>query len=398
MTFRPRFGRSPVSVVSAPGRVNLIGEHTDYSGLPVLPFAIDHRVRVSAAPHRRIEIVSTAGGHPFVDRSQDEGWHRYVRAVLEVLGHEGGVMATVEGDLPAGGGLSSSTALTMALIAALEGAAGRWVEPAEVARLAAMAERSAGVESGEMDQTVIAHARAGHAMHIDFPPEAPVHRHIPLPETAAVVVAFSGKVAEKGGDARAAYNARVVGGRVATAFLAHRLGIGVPSPLRLGSVADSPDALALAGDLPEVITTATAARATGVDELALASLTRGRFPSHRPVPVRAVARHVLAEAERVARAERALTAGDLEELGELLKRSHASLQEFGASTPALDRLVEAMGAAGALGARLTGAGFGGNAIALCRPDRVREVVAAALAATGGPAFEVRASPGLVIEV
>lgn len=398
MTFRPRFGRSPVSVVSAPGRVNLIGEHTDYSGLPVLPFAIDRRVRVAAAPDHRIEIVSSAGGDPFLDRSQDEGWHRYVRAVLEVLGHDEGVVATVEGDLPAGGGLSSSTALTMALIAALAGASGRWIEPAEVARLAVMAERSAGVESGEMDQTVIAHARAGHAMRIDFPPGAPVHRHIPLPADVAGVVAYSGEVAEKGGDARAAYNARVVGGRVATVLLAHRLGVAVPSPLRLGSVADLPDVLALVGDLPEAITTATAARSTGVDELSLATLTRGRFPAHRPVPVRAVARHVLAEAERVTRAERALAAGDLEELGELLNRSHASLQEFGASTPALDRLVEAMRAAGALGARLTGAGFGGNAIALCRPERLREVEAAANAATGGPAFEVRASPGLAIEV
>jgi galactokinase len=384
-------------VVSAPGRVNLIGEHTDYAGLPVLPFAIDRRVTVAAAPNRRLEIVSEMAGEPYVGRGQREGWHRYVSAVLDVLEHEDGLVATVESDLPSGGGLSSSTAFTMALVAAVARAGGRRLEPAEVARLAADAERNAGVESGEMDQTVIAHGREGNALRIDFAPGSRELRHVPIPGGAAFVVAYSGRPAEKGGAARDDYNSRVVGGRVATVLLAHRLGIAVPSPLRLGGLAHLAGAVDLALELPVEWSVADAARATGVDETVLATLTRGSFPSDRPVPVRAVAGHVITEAERVDQAEEALADADLEHLGSLMDRSHVSLRDFGASTPALDRLVEAMRVAGALGARLTGAGFGGNAVALCRRSAVGGVVEAAVEATGGPAFEVRASSGLRFE-
>lgn len=394
MTFRRHFGRDPAVVVSAPGRVNLIGEHTDYSGLPVLPFAIDRRVTVAAAPGHRLEMVSGVGGDPYVDRSQREGWHRYVSAVLDALGHEGGVLATVHSDLPSGGGLSSSTAFTMALAAAVARVEGRGLEPAAVARLAAAAERAAGVESGEMDQTVIAHAREGNAMRIDFEHGPPEFRHLPLPADAAFVVAYSGQPAEKGGAARDAYNSRVVGGRVATVLLADRLGVAVPSPLRLGGIADMAGVADLAGELPVESSVAEAARRTGVEVAPLTTLTRGSFPSDLPVPVRAVARHVLTEATRVDQAEEALAGGELEDLGRLMDRSHSSLRGFGASTSALDRLVGAMRAAGALGARLTGAGFGGNAVALCRSDGVDGIVATAVEATGGPAFEVRASAGL----
>jgi galactokinase len=393
VSFRQHFGRDPVVVVSAPGRVNLIGEHTDYAGLPVLPFAIDRRVTVTAAPGPGLEIVSEAG-EPFVGRSQREGWHRYISAVLDVLEHEGGLVATVESDLPSGGGLSSSTALTMALIAAVIGISDRRVDPAEAARLAAVAERNAGVESGEMDQTVIAHGREGNAMRIDFESGQPRFRHVALPAGAAFVVAFSGQPAEKGGAARADYNSRVIGGRVATLLLARRLGIAVPSPVRLGGVAHLTGVTDLAGEFPEELSVTEAARATGVDEPVLARLTRGSFPPDRPVPVRAVAVHVLTEAGRVEQAEVALADGDLDRLGYLLDLSHASLVDFGASTPALDRLVAAMRVAGALGTRLTGAGFGGNAVALCRRSDVAAIVAAALETTGGPAFEVRASAGL----
>lgn len=394
MTFRLRYGRAPTAVISAPGRVNLIGEHTDYAGLPVLPFAIDRRVTVAAAPGSRLEIVSDTGGEPYVDRSLHEGWHRYVGAVLDALEHDGGLVATIHSDLPSGGGLSSSTAFTMALIAAVARVDGWGLDAAEVARLAAEAERAAGVESGEMDQTVIAHARAGQAMRIDFERRSPEFRNVRIPGGAAFVVADSGQPAEKGGAARDAYNSRVVGGRVATALLADRLGVALPSPLRLGGIADLAGVEDVVEELPMESSAAEAARVTGAEVALLATLTRGSFPPDRPVPVRAVARHVLTEAARVDQAEEALAGGDLDHLGELMDRSHGSLRDFGASTPALDRLVEAMRAAGALGARLTGAGFGGNAVALCRSDGVDRIAAAAVAATGGPAFEVRASAGL----
>lgn len=395
-SFRVRFRRPPEAIVSAPGRVNLIGEHTDYSLLPVLPFAIDRRLTVAASRGPRLAIHSEQHPRrPLIDRSSGEGWHRYVEAVAETVGFAGGVLAIIDSDLPYTGGLSSSSALAMAMTAALWSLGGRHPAADEVASAAAAAERLAGVESGEMDQTVIAHAREGHAMRIDFPPgRPPVFRYIPMPPGAATVVAYSGEPAEKGGAARVAYNSRVVGGRVATVLLARRLEAPLPVPPVLGGVADHPGIIDLARELPASTTPAEAARFGAVDVGLLVDFAVGSFPVDAPVPVRAVAHHVLTEAARVGRAEEALAGEDLEGLGVLLDESHASLQDFGASTPALDRLVEAMREAGALGARLTGAGFGGNAVALCRPADVDPVLVAARHAGGGPAFEVRPGPGL----
>lgn len=395
-SFRVRFRRPPEVVVSAPGRVNLIGEHTDYSLLPVLPFAIDRRLTVVAARGPRLEIHSQQHPRrPLIEHSSGEGWHRYVEAVTETIGFAGGVLAVVDSDLPDTGGLSSSSALAMAMTAALWRLGGRHPAADEVASAAAAAERLAGVESGEMDQTVIAHARAGHAMRIDFRPgRLPAFRHIPMPPEAAIVVAYSGEPAEKSGAARDAYNSRVVGGRVATVLLARRLGVLLPVPPVLGGVADHPGTIHLALELPAATTPSEAARSGAVDVGLLVDFAARSFPIDATVPVRAVAHHVLTEAARVGRAEEALVGEDLESLGVLLDESHASLRDFGASTPALDRLVQTMREAGALGARLTGAGFGGNAVALCRRADVEAVLVAARHVAGGPAFEVRPGPGL----
>lgn len=397
MSFAARFGFPPAIVVSAPGRVNVIGDHTDYAGLPVLPFAIDRRTTVMAAAARDTRVVSRRYRPAFTDRASQAGWHRYVKAVLDVLGHPGGVAALVDGDLPAGGGLSSSSALTMALVAAILALAGERPDPATVARVAVRAEREAGVESGEMDQTVIAHARPGHALRIEFPPRGPVWRQVPLGPGAAFVVADSGERAEKGAGARMAYNSRVVGGRIATVLLAGWLDVPMPDRLVLGAVAALPGAGGLTARLPDSMTAAAASRAAGVPEADLVRLARGRFPSGQPVPVRRVAVHVLAEARRVDRAEEALEAGDVEALGHLLDASHASLVAFGASTPALDRLTRALRRAGALGARVTGAGFGGNALALCRPEDVGVVIDVGRRTGGLDTFEVRPGAGLRYE-
>lgn len=181
---------------------------------------------------------------------------------------------------------------------------------------------------------------------------------------------------------------------MATALLARRLGVSLPVPPVLGGVADHPGIIDLALELPVATTPSEGARLAAVDVGLLVDFVAGSFPVDATVPVRAVAHHVLTEAVRVGRAEEALVGEDLEGLGVLLDESHASLQDFGASTPALDRLVETMREAGALGSRLTGAGFGGNAVALCRRSDVEAVLAAARHATGGPAFQVRPGGGL----
>ena len=146
--------------------------------------------------------------------------------------------------------------------------------------------------------------------------------------------------------------------------------------------------------LPEAATASDVAARTGAMLDQLIGLKAGDFPREQIIAIRPVARHVLSEARAVDAAERALLNGDLEAFGALLKTSHESLRSFGSSTEALDRLTHAMNEAGALGGRVTGAGFGGYAIAACRPESVDRVLAAARQATGGPAFCAIASKGL----
>ena len=405
--FAGMYGQPPAAVSHAPGRVNLIGEHTDYSNLPVLPMAIEQGLRVAAVgtDDGLVEARSTAfPGLVRVDRARPAGdtsipWSEYVAGALKELADVApgrGARLLVDGDLPPGGGLSSSSSLTVGTIAALAAAWGAAMEPAGIARRAILAERHAGVESGGMDQTVIVFAEAGSALRIDFDP--PARRLVPLPPGLGFVAAFSGEDAPKGGTARDAYNARVVGTRIAAAMLADQVGVDLEPPLSLSRVADIDVVDILVDELPDRISAQEAAHGAAVDVEHLVRLTNGRFDQVAKVPVRGVARHVLSEADRVDAAERALLAGDIAGFGRLLNESHASLRDdFLCSTPALDRMCKAMRKAGALGARVTGAGFGGYALAAVPPGRLVAVIEVAAAATGGPAFEVRAGCGLRLE-
>jgi len=382
--------------------VNLIGEHTDYSLLPVLPMAIDRSVRVQAWRRSdgalRIDsaqIPDPLDVRPGLELDELSGWHRYAWAAAEVVGPplEGADIA-IESDLPSFGGLSSSSALTVALVAALRDLAGLPADADAIVDQTVRAERLTGVAGGTMDQNVIVRAAAGHALRIDFAPFAT--RHIRVPEEMGLVAAYSGTVAAKGAAAKAHYNSRVVGCRVAAVLLGASLGVDVLSsaqrdlPPVLAAVQGSsgvneaieelPPQLA-AGDVRSEVPTSLLLLGSGLDE-------------RTPVPVRACAAHVLAEAGRVDLAEDALAANDSGALGALFDASHLSLQRFGASTEALDEVTAAMRDAGAFGARLTGAGFGGFAVAVCPVDAVESVAEAASRATGGPAFRVIPDEGL----
>jgi galactokinase len=403
--FEERFGRPPTVVVRAPGRVNLIGEHTDYSHLPVLPMAIERAVTLAAAPASgdAVTVVSTAfEGEARLERlNLTNGtipWHRYVAGALHQLADLApahGADVFVGSDLPWSGGLSSSSAFTTGLIAALAAAWETPLDPEDLVRRAIVAERHSGVESGGMDQAVIVFAQAGHALRIDFDP--PTRRLVPIPAGLAFVAASSGEDAPKGGAARDAYNERVVGARLAAAMLADQVGLDIGAPPFLREVAGVDVVELLVDDLPEKVSAREVAHGVDVDVEHLVRLTADRWDPVAKVPVRRVARHILGEAARVDEAEAALLAGELEAFGELLDASHNSLrQDLRCSTAALDRLCAAMRKAGAYGARLTGAGFGGFALAAVRPERVAQVIAAAEAATGGPAFEVNASAGLTL--
>ena len=398
--FELRFGIKPKLMVQAPGRANLIGEHTDYSMLPVLPMAIDRGLVLAADEAAEPGIEAASAAYPEVARiapgsHSAHGWAKYLEAILAELGAAAmnrGARIAIAGDLPPESGLSSSSALTVGAIGLLNELWALGLDREAIAAAAIRAERRLGVETGGMDQAAISFGEAGHAIRIDFQPSA--RRLIPVPEGWAVIVASSGEPAPKAGIARQKYNERVIGTRLAAALLAEIIGLDPAQTLFLGDVASTDVVDLLAEDLPLRATVKDVARATDVLPARLAELSHSQFETQVPVLVRGPAVHVLAEAQRVDAFEAAMLTGDGPAAGAILAASHASLRDhFACSTPALNTLVKAMGKAGAWGARLTGAGFGGFALALADESAVEAVIEAAVRACGGPAFVVRPSAG-----
>jgi galactokinase len=305
----------------APGRVNLIGEHTDYSGGLVLPMAIQLGTTIEWEEGGDIVALTSPGfppaAVPLTGRPGAEGWERYVAGVVAVVHPHAGGKGTVTTSLPVGAGLSSSAALEVALALAL-GFSG---PPLALAQACQRAEQQAsGVPCGIMDQLASAAGVEGNALLIDC--TTMKLTPVPVPDSVEVVVVHSGEDRELAGSAYATRRSEV---EAATALL------GAP----LGSV-------------------------TPVDVATIAD----------PV-VRRRARHVVTENARVREFVAALSAGDLTEAGGLMGASHASLRnDFEVSTPGLDALVGALTATpGVFGARLTGGGFGGCAVALAAAGR-----------------------------
>jgi galactokinase len=352
-------------VAWAPGRLNIIGEHTDYNDGFVLPVAVDHVVAMagvrtagtsaliySSYYDERVEVglgrdtLSAAACATELPR-----WARYMTGALaelaDVSGHEpSGFEAVISGDVPVGGGMSSSSALTVAsatFAARLSRPALAQMEPIEMARLCQRAEqRSSGVLGGIMDQAIACLGREGCAILLDCRSLEYEYVSIGLPGLELVVydTCVPHTLAES------AYNERRTECERAVALLAPMLREEAPDrevrSLRDISSAD----LARHGNaLPEVL------------------LRR--------------ARHVVEEDARVLLAVQALRAGDTDELGALLYASHASLRDnYAVSCPELDAVVEiASGVDGVVGARLMGAGFGGSALILVREQAVAELEA-----------------------
>ncbi len=337
----------------APGRVNLIGEHTDYNGLPVLPIAIDRDVRIDFTvvddPVVRLDSPS-ARFAPFtfqlkrpIEAADQGDWSNYVRAAARGLVEHGiplerGIEGTVTGDVPIASGLSSSSALVVASALALLKANRVTLSRLELAALMARAERFVGLEGGGMDQAACLHGVDGHALRIDFDPLRVTP--VPVPEGWRWIVASSLVRAEKSAGAREAYNERARQCREALE------GLGQSSYRDLVSAGDPEGLLRRA-------------------HRALAPVLFRRF------------RHVVTEGRRVGQAERAMRDGDLHRIGHLMVRSHESLRDdYEVSTDELDTIVTVALEAGAAGARLTGAGFGGCAVALCDEATVAPVMEA----------------------
>ena len=362
--FTRLYGAPPAAVVFAPGRVNLIGEHLDYCGLPVLPAALAHGLALAVRPAGggRIRCATTEPGHDPVDFTPAPpgssaggpaatGFGKYLAASAEGLrlggwlpaGGAAGFDGFLASSLPAASGLSSSSALVVAGALALLFAGGRLAPgeelgPAERRRLAAdlaAAERGAAIRGGAMDQSVCLGGAAGHALLITSEPARWTPVAVPA-SRFAFLAAFSGERAEKVGAAKETYNTRVVEAAAALAELRKLLG-------ERGS------------------------RRTLIERTPEAALLKaaGRLPP----PLDRRMRHLVTETRRVRRAVRCLREGAAGELGALLDASHRSLRDdYRVSSPALDDLVEEARRAGALGARLTGAGLGGSVAILARPE------------------------------
>jgi galactokinase len=329
-----------------PGRVNLIGEHTDYNDGLALPFAIDRGVTVTAEPldgdgiEARALDLGEEDEFPISAPERAEGWRAFVRgavAELTAAGHElRPCRLTIESDLEQGAGLSSSAALETALCLALLGVAGE-DEPADrrdLARLCSRVENEwVGAETGLLDQLASLCSEPGHAVRIDFATLA--IEPVPLELAGWTLVTLDSGATHS--IAASGYNER----RRECTRACELLGIG---------------SLREAGE---------------IDEL--------------PEPLRARARHVLTENARVDAMVTALRAGDLEAAGRLLDAGHASLRDdYAASVPEVERTVEQLKQAGAAGARMVGGGFGGAVLALLPPG-VAVPAGALVVAPGRPA-------------
>jgi galactokinase len=321
----------------APGRVNLIGEHTDYSGGLALPAAIELGVTVEiddAAPAVSLSSREFGPAEPFAPDGGGppaSGWARYAQAVaaeLAALGRPAvGLAGTVTSDLPAGAGPSSSAALEVAVALALCAVADFELEPLELALACQRAElRAVGVPCGILDQAGSVLGRRGAAILLDC--GTLEHRFVPVPANAGLVVLDSGVERRLEGSGYATRRAEL------------------ERALRLVCAERS-----------------TEVELTQLDGLDAVSLRR--------------LRHVVTENERVRRFAAALEAGDLRAAGRLLSQSHASLRDdYEVSTPEIDRLVALAEAAGAYGARIVGGGFGGSVLALAEADAAAELTKA----------------------
>ena len=339
--FTQRFGQPPRWIVRAPGRVNLIGEHTDYNDGFVLPLAIDRAVWIALRPRDDGRVLvhsidyNESGEFALDGLTHDKaGWIEYLKGVawsLQDAGHKlGGWEGAMAGDVPLGAGLSSSAAVEMATARAFATVSNLPWDPAVMAKLGQRAENKwIGVNCGIMDQMISASGKAGHAMLLDC--RSMETLHAPLPAGVAVVVLDT---STRRGLVDSAYNERRWQCEAAAKFF------GVK---------------ALRDVTPEMFHE----RAGELD-----ATTRRR------------ARHVISEDDRTLRAVEAMRRGDIAMLGKLMDESHTSLRDdYEVSSDALNVMVESAAShAACYGARMTGAGFGGCAVAIVRLDAADDFV------------------------
>ena len=341
--FRQRFRVEP-RVFAAPGRVNLIGEHTDYNDGFVLPFAIENRTFVACSRRDAGQIraytrtLDRETSFRLDDQPTDETerWTTYLRGAAAILQREGvaltGADLLIDSDIPFGAGLSSSAALEVAVAIALTAVAGAGIGRREIALIGQKVEHEfVGVRSGIMDQLASAMSKQGHLLLIDC--RSLETTHVPFVPEGLELVLCNSKV--KHDLAASAYNRRREECEEGVRILSGRL--------------------------------------AGISALRDVTTAQMNQTEHLlPENIKRRCRHVLGENQRVLEAVEAIQAGNFELLGDLMYQSHASLRrDYEVSCRELDFLVDtARAVPGVLGARMTGGGFGGCTINLVRKSAV----------------------------
>lgn len=343
--YQRRFGEPPEVLTQAPGRVNLIGEHTDYSGGFVFPIAIDRKTYVAAGKVTARSVVFSVDrgeGSPFDAATVEPGdmrkWTKYVAGVAWAMRQAGkapgNLRAVVGTDIPLGGGLSSSAAIELAFSVAWNELYHLGFSNAEMTPIGRACENHfVGANTGIMDQMASALGRAGHAMFIDT--RDAVVRYAPIPDDLAVAILDTGVRHSHAGGEYGSRRADVEGAEA-----------------KLGkSLRDA--------TLPELDRTN--------DPLTTFEYRR--------------AHHVITENVRSLAFAEALDAGDRERMGQLMREAHRSMQmDFEASCPELDHMAAAAWQTpGVIGARVTGGGFGGACVALLEQDSANSILLSILA-------------------
>ena len=369
--FADTFGSSPDLIVRAPGRVNLIGEHTDYNDGFVLPCAIGPSTMVAASARRdgQMHIVASDFGNaedlftltPNVAHNNAQPWSDYVRGMIVALQEHGfaltGANIAIAGNLPKGAGLSSSASLEVAIGKAMLALSGSDIDHTKLAQIAQAAECDfVGTKCGIMDQLISAQGKAGNALLIDC--RSLELTDVPVPDDAAIMIVHSGVTR---GLVDGHYNER----RRQCEAAAAAMGV-------------------------------VALRDANIDMLNAAGLD---------ATTTARARHVITENQRTIDAADALSRADLVAMGALMAQSHASMRDdFEITVPAVDNLVallqDAIGPHGS--ARMTGGGFGGACVAVLPMDMVEAVTAHIIAGYTTPEGKAplimveRPGPGVAI--
>lgn len=347
--FEDRFGSANGAREAwAPGRVNLIGEHTDYNLLPVFPMALQYGIRILFRPRAdaTVRLAATAAGCE--DRTfevQTEipaysagDWGNYVKAAAQALvtrwGITRGMDAVVSGNLPMSAGLSSSSAMVVASALALLNANEVAVDRNELADLMAGAEHYVGTRGGGMDQAICLGGKRGHAALIEFAPLKLTP--VPVPANWRFVIAHSMVEARKSAGAREHYNQCVVDCRTAAQVM---------------------------GDYRELVSEPSEEEVLARGQAQLEERLFRRW------------RHQITEGRRVHRAAEAMRSCNASEFGALMIASHASMRDdYLITHPVVDQLVEIALKSGATGARMTGAGFGGFVVALSDAGHVDALI------------------------